>query len=226
MGKLRQKSWKNISGKTGSFLLIDILNLIGTPIHELSHLIPALVFGYHIDDVCLYRTRKTAARYGGILGYVKMHHNGTSPLRKFQKNIGLFFIGTGPLFLPPVFLFLLGCILPETVTRLPSAFREGADSFLKALQQLDSTDIIVMFAYLYVIIGVSMNMELSRQDLHMTLRGLLLLELFLLNLSAAAYFTGWNLDIFIDILFQWNLMVCMVGIIAGLFLHLLSLISS
>ena len=168
MGRARQSAWKNFSGKTGGYLLLDFFNLIGTPVHELSHLFFALLFGYHIDKVCLYRRIKTAKkerRYSGI------RKKCTTKVPDFFTACGgmwgLFFIGVGPLLLPPVLLFLCGLLLPDSLQALPSAFRGGANSFFKALQQLDSADIIIMFAYLYVIISVSMNMELSRQDLHM-----------------------------------------------------------
>ena len=115
---------------------------------------------------------------------------------------------------------------PDSLQALPSAFRGGANSFFKALQQLDSADIIIMFAYLYVIISVSMNMELSRQDLHMAAKGLLVLEVLFLLLSVLAFLAGWQLDTFIDFLFQWNLLISFVGIICGLTFHLISLLSA
>ena len=226
MGRARQSAWKNFSGKTGGYLLLDFFNLIGTPVHELSHLFFALLFGYHIDKVCLYRRIKTAKKNGGTLRFVKMHYEGSGLLHSLRRDVGLFFIGVGPLLLPPVLLFLCGLLLPDSLQALPSAFRGGANSFFKALQQLDSADIIIMFAYLYVIISVSMNMELSRQDLHMAAGGLLMLELLVLLLSVCAHFFGWNPGAFIDFLFQWNLLIASIGIICGLTFNLISLISS
>ena len=55
MGRARQSAWRNFSKNTRGYFLLDFFNLIGTPVHELSHLIFALLFGYHIDKVCLYR---------------------------------------------------------------------------------------------------------------------------------------------------------------------------
>ena len=45
MGLARQSAWKNFSRSSRGFLLLDIMNLIGTPVHELSHLVFALLFG-------------------------------------------------------------------------------------------------------------------------------------------------------------------------------------
>ena len=226
MGRARQSAWRNFSRNARGYFLLDFFNLIGTPVHELSHLIFALIFGYHIDKVCLYRRVKTARKNGGTLGYVKMHYEGDGLLHSLRRDVGLFFIGVGPLLLPPLFLFLAGRLLPDSLLALPAAFQNGTDSFFKALQQLDGADIIIMFAYLYVIISVSMNMELSRQDLHMALKGLLVLELLFLLLSVCAHLFGWNLDTFIGFLFQWNLLIASIGIICGLTFNLISLISS
>ena len=226
MGHARQSAWQNFSRNTRGYFLLDLFNLIGTPVHELSHLIFALIFGYHIDSICLYRRVKTAKKSGGTLGYVKMHYEGSGLLHGIRRDIGLFFIGVGPLLLPPLFLFLISRLLPPSLQALPGAFQNGADSFFKALQQLDGADIIIMFAYLYVIISVSLNMELSRQDLRMAVKGLLVLELLFLFVSVFAYLLGCNLDTFIGFLFQWNLLIASIGIICGLTFNLISLISS
>lgn len=226
MGRARQSAWRNFSKNARGYFLLDFFNLIGTPVHELSHLIFALLFGYHIDKVCLYRRIKTAKKNGGTLGYVKMHYEGQGLFHSLRRDTGLFFIGIGPLLLPPFLLFLGGQFLPDNLQALPAAFQNGTDSFFKALQQLGGADIIIMFAYLYVIISVSMNMELSRQDLHMAAGGLLMLELLFLLLSVCAHFFGWNPEAFIDFLFQWNLLIASIGIICGLTFNLISLISS
>lgn len=226
MGLARQSAWKNFSRSSRGFLLLDIMNLIGTPVHELSHLVFALLFGYRIDKVCLYRRVRTAKKHGGTLGFVKMHYEGSGLFHSLRRDAGQFFIGVGPLLLPPVLLFLCGRLLPESLQALPAAFRGGPDSFFKALQQLGGADIIIMFAYLYVIISVSMNMELSRQDLHMACKGLLVLELLFFLASAFAHLSGWNLSACIDFLFQWNLLTASVGVICGLTIHLISLITS
>lgn len=226
MGKARQSAWKNLSHRTGGYVILDFFNLIGTPIHELSHLLPGLLFGYRIEKLCLYRRVKTAAKHGGTLGFVKMSHQGKTRTQKLKKELGQFFIGIGPLLLPPLFLFLLGALLPESLRILPASFGQGPDSFFKALHQLSGADIIIMFAYLYVIIGVAINMELSRQDLRTVLGGLLLLECLFFLLSATAFLFHWNISGYIDFLFHWNLLIASIGLIFGLSVNLLSLIST
>ncbi|MCD8019340.1 MAG: hypothetical protein LUF92_07085 [Clostridiales bacterium] len=226
MSRVKLSVWKNLSDKTGGYVILDFFNLIGTPVHELSHLLFAVLFGYHIDGICLYRRVKTARKHGSTLGYVKMHHKENTVFQRIQKETGLFFIGTGPLILPPLFLLFIGTHLPAKLRALPSAFGNGWDSFYKSLHLLKSTDIIILFTFLYAIIGISMNMELSRQDLQMAFKGLIMLEICLLIISLSAYMTDIDLIVFIDILFRWNLLVASVGIIFAMAVNLVALISS
>lgn len=224
MGKARQIALDNFTKKTYGCVVIDFFNLVGTPVHETGHLLFALLFGYHIDKVCFFRRLKKARSSGGTLGYVKMHHNGNSWFQKLMRDFGQFFIGIGPLLFGPAVIFLISFFLPDNLKTLPSAFRGGAESFVKTLHQLTSTDIIVLFVFLYIIIGITLNMELSRQDLQMAYKGLFLLEILFLILSAFAFFFHWNLDNWINILFRWNLMISSIGIICSLMANLIALL--
>ena len=224
MGLTRQAVWRNIRKNNRGTLFLELLNLTGVPVHELSHLFFALLFGYHIDDICLYRRIRTARKHGGTLGYVRMHFDKTGSLQSLRRDVGQFFIGIGPLLLPPALLFALGRLLPASLRSLPAAFQRGPEYFFKVLQQLDGADIIILFVYLYVMISVSLNMELSRQDLHMAVKGLLALELIFFILSVVFFLTGWQPDAFLNILFRWNLLTASTGVICGLMFHLISLL--
>lgn len=93
IGKSRHSAIQNFSNKKCGYFIMDFFNLIGIPVHELGHLLFGLFFGYHIDQVCLYRTTKKAIHSGGTLGFVKMHHENHSFLQKLQGDLGQFFIG-------------------------------------------------------------------------------------------------------------------------------------
>ena len=95
IGKSRHSAIQNFSNKKCGYFIMDFFNLIGIPVHELGHLLFGLFFGYHIDQVCLYRTTKKAIHSGGTLGFVKMHHENHSFLQKLQGDLGQFFIGIG-----------------------------------------------------------------------------------------------------------------------------------
>jgi hypothetical protein len=202
---------------------MDFFNLIGTPVHELGHLCFAVLFGYKIDQVCLFRTMKKAKK-DGTLGFVKMHHEGRTFLSRLFRDIGQFFIGIGPLVFGPCVIYGVSRLLPDHLLALPSALRTDMNSFAKALHQLNGTDIIVALVFLYIIIGISLNMELSRQDMELAYKGIFLLELFFLVLSFLAVTFHWNLDYGIQLFFRWNLMISCIGIISSLIANLISLI--
>ena len=67
-------------------------------------------------------------------------------------------------------------------------------------------------------------MELSRQDLNLAWKGLFLLELFFFMLSAISALFQWDLTFWINLLFQWNLLISCVGIICSLMANLIALI--
>lgn len=224
MGKTRHTAIQNFSNKHRSYFIMDFFNLIGTPIHELGHLLFGLLFGYKIDRICLYRSTKKALRSGGTLGFVKMHHENQSVFQKIQGDLGQFFVGIGPLLFGPFVIYILSLFLPQNIRTLPNSFHKGGIIFLKALQQLQPSDIIFLFVFLYIIMGISLNMELSRQDMYLACRGLIFLEVFFLILSGLSVLFHWNLQYGIDIVFRWNLLISSIGIISALVTNLISLI--
>jgi len=77
-----------------------LLGFIGVPFHESTHLIMAVVFGYKIDGIALYRP--IAGKADGILGYVRYTQGGG-----LYRKIGSFFVGTSPMIFGAIFLYLL-----------------------------------------------------------------------------------------------------------------------
>ena len=224
IGKSRHSAIQNFSNKKCGYFIMDFFNLIAIHVQELGHLLFGLFFGYHIDQVCLYRTTKKAIHSGGTLGFVKMHHENHSFLQKLQGDLGQFFIGIGPLLFGPTVIYIISRFLPENIRTLPFSFQKGWAISLKALQQLRASDIIFLFVFLYIIMGISLNMELSRQDMHLACKGLILLEVIFLILSGLSVLFHWNLQYSIDILFRWNLLISSIGIISALIANLISLI--
>ena len=87
-----------------------ITGIIGTPIHELSHAIMCVAFFHKIDEMRLFRID----RENGTLGYVKHSYNNKNP----YHVLGNFFIGTAPIVMGTLVIFLLIKLM------LPSAFLE------------------------------------------------------------------------------------------------------
>ena len=101
MGQTRHAAIQNFSNKNRSYLILDFFNLVGTPVHEIGHLLFGLIFGYKIDQICLYRTTKKALHSGGTLGFVKMHHKTILFYRSFRAISGSFLSVSAPYYLAP-----------------------------------------------------------------------------------------------------------------------------
>ncbi|QDR73575.1 hypothetical protein FOD75_10780 (plasmid) [Limosilactobacillus reuteri] len=67
---------------------------LGVIIHELSHLLMAVLFGHHIQDAKLLVMPWNIDRNGGALGYV--YHNWND--RSLYQSLGNAFIGTAPIY--------------------------------------------------------------------------------------------------------------------------------
>jgi hypothetical protein len=63
---------------------------IGTPIHELGHLIQCFIWGHRVTRVKLLQLHNP----NGVLGYVEHQYN----LNSVYQRVGNFFIGSGPIF--------------------------------------------------------------------------------------------------------------------------------
>ena len=74
---------------------------IGTPIHELSHFLMCLLFGFKVSEVKLFRPFK--GKKDGILGYVNYSYN---PKNLYQK-IGNFFVGIAPMIGGSIVIYIL-----------------------------------------------------------------------------------------------------------------------
>lgn len=83
--------------------------VIGTPIHELSHLVMCIVFGHRINEVSLFRIGND-----GVLGYVNHSYN----KKNIYQKVGNYFIGIAPIVLGGlVLLLLMNWLMPYTYGR-------------------------------------------------------------------------------------------------------------
>ncbi|MCO5382238.1 MAG: hypothetical protein NHB15_09270 [Methanosarcina barkeri] len=167
---------------------------IGTPIHELGHLLMCYVFRHRISKFKLFDHKAK----DGILGYVNHGWNQKS----LYQNIGNFFIGMGPIFsgtaalVIGMYLFLPGSfdtfanyltLEPAQPDRymLTEIFALTADLF-ESIFSAENITSVNFWIYFALAIGISSHIALSREDLKGAGRGLVTIFFFLLLVNVVA----------------------------------------
>lgn len=177
--------------------IYTMCGFIGTPIHELSHLIFNLIFFHKVKEVQLYRPRKS--RKDGILGYVNFSHNEKS----LYQNVGLFFTGIGPMIGGCAVLYLLMVLL------LPDAFHSLVYTKIESLDIIDIllnlkenmiTNLTCIFTkysslqnliiFLVLAFSISTHMHISPADLKTAIKGFWILEVIILLVSVVLGLIG------------------------------------
>ena len=171
--------------------------LVGTPVHELSHAVVALLTGHRIQELVLFRPNL----FTGELGHIKHSWNERNP---FHKYIGNPLIAIAPFFGGSLILFLLtkllmpqligGDTLPILSTNIlgdVSQFKTFLNTILERTAIMlkiffNWRNLLSIKFYIYVIfaLGISLHLSPSRQDfVHFWsyISGLLFI-IFLLNL--------------------------------------------
>ena len=167
---------------------------IGTPIHELGHLLMCYVFRHKITKLKLFSHKEK----DGTLGYVNHSWNSKS----LYQNIGNFFIGMGPIFsgtcalilgmyvfLPDSFAMFsnylaLDASQPDSRT-LASILALTAQLFksIFSVENLVSLNFWIFFA---LAIAISSHIALSKEDLKGASKGLITIFFFILLVNAFA----------------------------------------
>jgi hypothetical protein len=208
---------------------------IGTPIHEIGHLLQCFIWGHRVSRVRLLQLNDPS----GILGFVEHHYNPNS----IYQQVGNFFIGLGPIF-SGIGSLILGMYF--FVPRSFMAFKTEVEQRIK-FEQLDITvlktfwesisilckslftieNLINPFFWLFLIIAfsISSHIALSKSDIQGSARGLSMIFfiLFVLNIISSAL--KWNTYHFIVNLAGYNVYVLAFGSIALLFSFVTLIIS-
>ena len=180
---------------------------VGTPIHELGHLLMCYLFRHQVSEFKLFDRK---AR-DGILGYV---NHGWNPKSLYQ-NIGNFFIGMGPIFSGTAALILgMYLFLPDSFATfanyltldpgqpnqyiLTKIFTLTAELF-KSIFSPENITSASFWIYFALAIGISSHIALSKEDLKGAGRGLVTIFTFIflvnlvaliLNADISDFFTG------------------------------------
>lgn len=181
-------------GPAGTYLVA----WLGTPIHELGHVIFCIIFGHKITKVELFSPNPQS----GTLGYVNHEWKKSNP----WQVLGNFFIGIGPIIIGSLALLGLFYLLAPNGSRawdsiIAGANQLGADNtisgylavlkdsflvFVKAVFTVANISTWQFWVFCYLAICVASNIRLSLADMKNSLSGLgcLIIPFIIVNVIA------------------------------------------
>lgn len=192
---------KYFISKTGNFGLnfTRITGVIGTPIHEFSHMLMCLIFGHKITEIKLFQISND-----GVLGYVNHSYNP----KNFYHRIGNFFIGIAPIFGATALIYLVLYFgLPNLYETIASEldfvyslnidlldahfyqglFEVGKSIFLEIFDWYNFSN-FVWWLCMLVILCITMHMLISTSDIKSALDGLAFVLIILLFVNIIGHF--------------------------------------
>lgn len=175
---------------------------LGTSVHEMGHVLFAVLFGHKVKEVQLFKPDPKSK----TLGYVKH----TYDEKNVYHQIGNFFIGLGPILMGTLMLFLLSLLLFHINFFTSTHIRITADTIqsltmLKA-EILKFPHVITMFLHevfegqysswwrimilIYCLYSVGSSISLSPADLLTSGKGFLIISLLLFIFNLATIWKG------------------------------------
>jgi hypothetical protein len=183
---------------------------IGTPIHELSHLIMAVIFRYKIDEVKLFRPFK--GRKDGTLGYVNYSYN---PNNLIQK-IGNFFVGIAPMIGGSFAIYVVFRILLNPLYINLKGLQEYTYSSISNVILTTPYDWRILALFLYLVISISIHMSISKADLKCAAYGVVWLEIITLVISCILKITSITLTSQLMVASMLIFIVFGIGLVANI----------
>lgn len=184
--KLETVVFKQLMAMLGTGAVL-ITAIVGTPIHELSHLVGCWLFGFDVKEVAL--LRPIAYKADGVLGYVSYAYQSDN----IWQKLGCFVTAFGPMIFGSLFIFLFVWLLtPEVFAEIKVRFSNSQEKrsgiakifagwwaafsgFFIGFTKLRKWGILRGIICLYVVMSISMHMTLSTQDLKSASVGVLIL---------------------------------------------------
>lgn len=197
--------------------------IIGTTIHELSHIIMCFLFKHKISNFQLFNFK--GYKYEETLGYVSHKYNDNS---LYQKS-GNFFIGIAPLIFGTLFMILsFKLLLPDLYSQINLTDYihnfDGIklDNILPSLYNLTKSILLLLFntnnlsninfyIFIYLMFCISTHMSLSKKDFQNSILGIFSIFLIYLIICLVFIILNYNLD---------NLLLNFINTIIYLFLFL------
>jgi hypothetical protein len=158
---------------------------VGTPIHELGHLLMCFIWGHRVTRVKLLQLNSP----DGVLGYVAHQYNPNS----FYQQVGNFFIGIGPIFSGiGSLIFGMYLLVPQSYGTFITEIQKHV-SFEKldvtVLKSIGAAAIAItksfftfqnlinplFWIFLLLAISISSHIALSKADIENSARGLVMI---------------------------------------------------
>ncbi|MDN3016052.1 hypothetical protein PH210_07500 [Paenibacillus sp. BSR1-1] len=169
---------------------------IGTPIHEIGHLIQCFLWGHRVTRVKLLQLNSS----NGVLGFVEHQYNRNS----LYQQVGNFFIGLGPIF-SGIGSLILGMYLfvPQSFITFQQQLREHVSferldinviksivgailAISKSLFTIENFINPLFWIFLVIAISISSHIALSKSDIQGSAKGLLTIFFLLVLLNLAS----------------------------------------
>ena len=177
---------------------VTVFGYIGTPIHELSHAVMALLFGHKINKIVFFKPPSESVNERVALGYVNHSYNPNN----LYHRIGLFFIGIAPTIGGVIAIYVVTYFLmPDLFSDLYHVYSVGADKGLEGIASIGLiisqvlTTLGVLFApqnllnplfylYFYIILAIASHMRLSKEDMQGATLGLITMGVLLVIIES------------------------------------------
>ncbi|WP_456275143.1 hypothetical protein [Bacillus sp. AK128] len=211
---------------------------IGTPIHELGHLVQCFIWGHRVKKVKLLQVHAP----NGVLGYVEHQYN----LNSLYHQVGNFFIGIGPI-ISGIGSLILGMyvFIPEAFQIFTASLHQNItidyysveymvwstlDTVILLMTSMFTLDHLfhpLFWIYLVLAMCISSHMALSKQDIKGSARGLLTIFMVLVLIKLGAGLLGFDSHLLVIKVAEYNAYVMaysFIGILFALFSLLVSYI--
>ncbi|CRK81786.1 hypothetical protein [Neobacillus massiliamazoniensis] len=200
---------------------------IGTPIHEIGHLLMCFLWGHRVTRIKLLQLNST----DGTLGFVEHAYNRNS----IYQQVGNFFIGLGPIFSGIGSLILgLYLLVPQSFATFKlqiqqhvsfekldlNVLKNFGDALMvigKSLFTVQNLETPTFWIYLILAIGISSHIALSKADIQNSAKGLQMIFILLVLFNIAAKFLNIDSYKLIGQLAEYNAYVLAFSSIAILF---------
>lgn len=220
---IKKKVSKNLHTRS-KWWIYTLCGFIGTPVHELSHLICNLLFLHKVTEVSLYRPIKS--KKDGVLGFVTF----TYKEKSLYQNIGLFFSGIAPMIGGSLVLFfLMKFMIPDAfnnfeffqITKLNLqeiliSLKYNVVNNFKAIF-INYSDLKMLVLFCVLAFSISTHMSISVSDLTNAINGGIILEVILLICSILLKYYNLTSFIFVvQIVSSYLISFLIIGLIFSL----------